>query len=100
MMNGTIAVLIIKECQQTRSYQAEWKSHAHRRRNGGGEHWGTVPPVECEILTLTLARTGEGGGAPPPLRFFADSEKTAANLARFLAKKIDRVRSGHGAMMS
>ena len=19
-----------------------------------GEHWGTVPPVQCEILTLTL----------------------------------------------
>ena len=25
----------------------------HWRRNGVTEHWGTVPSVECEILTLT-----------------------------------------------
>ena len=49
---------------------------------------------------------------PPPLRFFADSEKTAAlRAAGFWAtlwgkpcaifgKKIDPVRSGHGAMTS
>ena len=48
----------------------------------------------------------------PPLRFFTDSEKLwrvappgfvlpyGANLAQFLAKKIDRVRSGHGVMTS
>ena len=29
-------------------------------------------------LVLTLARTGGGVGATPPLRFFAGSEKTAA----------------------
>ena len=58
---------------------------------------------------LTLARTG---GGCTPLRFFADSEKTAArsatgfwvpyqkNLAQLLLKKIDQVRSGHGAMTS
>ena len=57
---------------------------------------------------LTLARTGGWVGATR-LRFFADSEKTAAlraagfglpygaNIVQFLAKKIDRVRSGHGA---
>ena len=34
------------------------------------------------ILYLTLARTGGGVGAtPPPLRVFADSEKTAARSA-------------------
>ena len=34
-------------------------------------------------LTLGLARTGKVGGAtpPPPLRFFADSEKTSARSA-------------------
>ena len=32
-------------------------------------------------MTLTLARTGGGVGATPPLRFFADSEKTAARSA-------------------
>ena len=30
---------------------------------------------------LTLARTGGGVGATPPLRFFADSEKTTARSA-------------------
>ena len=60
---------------------------------------------------LTLARTGGVGATPPPLRFFADCEKTAGrsaagfwatlpNLAQFWQKKIDRVRSGHGAMTS
>ena len=61
---------------------------------------------------ITLARTGGGLVQPPPLRFFADSEKTAArsaagflgpygaNLAQLLVKKIDQVRSGHGAMTS
>ena len=51
-------------------------------------------------------------GGASPLRFFADSEKRrlvappgfglpyGANLAQFLAKKIDRVSSGHGAMTS
>ena len=39
------------------------------------------------IVILTLARTGRGlshsyvGATPPPLRFFADSEKTAARSA-------------------
>ena len=33
------------------------------------------------VQVLTLARTGGGVGATPPLRFFADSEKTAARSA-------------------
>ena len=60
-------------------------------------------------------RPDRGGGLvqPPPLRFFADSEKTAAlraagfwgtlwgkPCATFGKKKIDQVRSGHGAMTS
>ena len=60
---------------------------------------------------LTLARTARWCN-PPPLRFFTDSEKTAAlRAAGFWAtlwgkpctifgKKFDRVRSGHGAMTS
>ena len=52
------------------------------------------------------------GATPPPLRFFADSEKTAARSAAgfwaalwgkpcaIFGKKIDPVRSGHGAMTS
>ena len=73
--------------------------------------WRSAP--ETAAAALTLARTGGGVGAtPPPLRFFADSEKTAAhappgcgvpygaNLAQLLVKKIDQVRSGHGAMTS
>ena len=61
------------------------------------------------VKILTLARTCN----PPPLRFFADSEKTAARsaarfwgtlwgkpCATFGKKKIDQVRSGHGAMTS
>ena len=36
-------------------------------------------PRHPETIPLTLARTGEGVGAPPPpLRFFTDSEKTSA----------------------
>ena len=32
-------------------------------------------------IVLTLARTGGVGATPPPLRFFADSKKTAARSA-------------------
>ena len=66
-----------------------------------------------KLCLLTLARTGGGLVQPPPLRFFADSEKTAARsaagfwctlwgkpCATFSKKKIDQVRSGHGAMTS
>ena len=78
------------------------------------EQGGSLFQHRIRYLHLTLARTGGGVGAtPPPLRFFADSKKTAARSAAgfwatlwgkpcaiFGKKKFDRVRSGHGAMTS
>ena len=37
--------------------------------------------MRCEPVYLTLAPAGGGGDFNPPLRFFADSEKTAARSA-------------------
>ena len=68
----------------------------------------------AQALNYINPRPYRGGWCnPPPLRFFADSEKTAARSAAgfwatlwgkpsaiFGKKKFDRVRSGHGAMTS
>ena len=61
---------------------------------------------------LTLARAGGGGSKRHPHEFFWNGIRTAGRIAlkfctaygaffaQLLAKKIDRVRSGHGAMTS
>ena len=61
-----------------------WNGIMHWDTIGAGIHewatflqYGTWRSDTGYELQLTLARTG-GVGAPPPLRFFADSEKTAA----------------------
>ena len=73
----------------------------------------TLNPVSSNPFMKHInPRTARGGRTDPPLRFFRDSFGTArrigvrfctgygASFAHILVKKIDRVRSGHGAMTS
>ena len=49
--------------------------------NVQGEKRFSINFFQCDIIELTLARTGGLVQPPPPLRFFADNEKTAARSA-------------------